>query len=262
MQVFMFGQKVIEQAVSVASLPGGVFEMFGFCKNNAGTAFLFTPGTHSHVVVRKSLPDNIVQLWNQALHEYHIDMGRVGKANFHTGDSIGHGLGVTNGAYPELLAAATGMLKQNFCLSGERISLLMDDPKKANWYVPFYNPAVHNAIWQANHTNDIINGLSATDYGTYLTSFINLCKARGWPASKIYVIARYYAKADANGVAKLAYNNAAQSICTATGAKLLDVYTGFKNAANTDSVNFPANDSTHPNNAGQVLLESLAQPQL
>lgn len=261
-QIFQNGQKVHELSVGATALPGSLRSLLGFCRNANGTPFQFTSGTHKHLCVRKSLSDASVALWSQALLEYHIDAGRIGKSNVFIGDSITYGMGNTNGAYPKLVSDAGGFFKQNWGFSGERLDVFMDTAAKGPAIIPVYNPAVHNLLFQAYGTNDILGGVSASTYGTYLSSFITLATSRGWPANKIKIIARFYQKADAGAAQRLAYNNAAAPICSSAGVQLLDVYNPLKNATNTDGVNFPGADGVHYNDAGQVALTNSILSQL
>ena len=222
---------------------GTYYDFLVLCKQAGGTAYTSntTLGGFKYMCFRKSMSKANIELLTQILHQYLIDAGKEKRMSVFFGDSIVDGRYDLTGGWARNYGLLANRHIRNWGLSGDQISAWYGDGTnayRAYNSVPTYNSAVHKDIFLADGTNELLTNVTAATFKTNLIAAIQLFKARGWPASRIYVVGMYYKLNDnnASGGADY-YTNAYTPACSQEGVTLIDAYTWEKNSATDTAFN-------------------------
>lgn len=258
LQMYQNGIKVSEITSTPVGLSGQGFGIYGFAKNNFGGPNSISSGNHKYLVIREAMTDIQVANLYLILEKYLVSATSVGKADLFYGDSITHALNVPN-SWAKLYTQQTGTLMQNWAVSSQVGDTFLTTGI-ASTQIATYNSAIHRKLFLGHGTNDILSGLTASQYASVLDSLITIAINKGWPASSIYVIPAWYQKADNNGTARQQYLTSCTTVATNRGVVLVDIYNIMKNSSNPDTVLFTPSDGTHPSQAGaQFVADQIFQ---
>lgn len=173
------------------------------------------------------------------------------------GTSITQNIGyaTTNEMYWSIISIQYGWRPYNKGVSATK--LVPSSPSDSSIYnrwiaqLPTYNASIHAAAWIEGGTNDCPDN-DTTTFKTYLGRMIDTAVARGWPKSRLFILAPPYYTGACTHMSD--YATASMNLASAKAVTGINDYTFMQSNGGSSLLA----DGTHPNPTGYSVMASIS----
>lgn len=212
-----------------------------------GAGFFMTGGVRAVCMSSQNFSDSVhAQKVNSLYSDYGLASDTTAMTVFGFGDSNTAGQGATS--YLVALASGMSLAHCNLGISGTRLTAFTATSGIARYASQLNSRPYSDKVVIQYGTNDILGGVSQSDYETALNTVVGGLITAGWSATKICICSPPYQQSGANAAALALYNTSCNTVATTYGTKYFDLYTDTKdNGGDTllaDSVHLNASGMT------------------
>lgn len=225
----------------------GQAQLLDVLMSYAGAGFFMTGGVKAVCMSSQNLSDSVhAQVINKLYSDYSMSSDATAMTIFGFGDSNTAGQGATS--YLIALSAGMSLAHCNLGISGSRLTAFTATSGIARYASQLNSRPYTDKVVIQYGTNDILGGVSQSDYETALNTVVGGLITAGWSAAKICICSPPYQQSGANAAALALYNTSCSTVATTYGTKYFDLYTDIKDNGGDTLLA----DAVHLNASGQT----------